>query len=81
MIYLTGQLNLNLQNGDRIEITAIATPDGGVQLGISAPGRKTLRKALAHVDIMPVRKGRQPEPPPPPPPLDIPARRQGRRAR
>lgn len=56
MLYLTNQLNLNLQNGDRIEITVIETPSGGVRLGISAPSRQSLAKALADVEVMPARK-------------------------
>jgi len=61
LLYLTDQLNLNLQNGDRIEITVIETPSGGVRLGISAPDRKSLQKSLADVEVMPAVKHKQPE--------------------
>ena len=56
MLFLTRQLNLKLQTGDRFEITVIETRSGGVSLGISAAAPKRLRKAIVDEDVAIVPK-------------------------
>ena len=56
MLFLTRQLNLKLQTGDRFEITVVETGDGGVSLGISASGSRRLRKAIVDDNVVIVPK-------------------------
>ncbi|MDR3707113.1 MAG: carbon storage regulator [Capsulimonadaceae bacterium] len=56
MLFLTRQLNLKLQTGDRFEITVVETRGGGVSLGISAATPKRLRKAIVDDDVVIVPK-------------------------
>lgn len=56
MLFLTRQLNLKLQTGDRFEITVVETADGAVSLGISAPSSKRFRKAIVDDDAAIVPK-------------------------
>lgn len=60
MLFLTNRLNLNLEKGDKIEITVIEMPGGGVRLGVSTTARKSLVKALADVELLPAQKGNLP---------------------